>query len=187
MWGFIQDIIKHFPNLDDIVEFAIRIVKSSQRILGRAGFDKYLLEFLQIVVSGYKQNHMASYIYAVEFSLQEYSTHREYTHIFQDAFNHICATTATDVLSAPQAFLEHPDISSDFFGLCLRLLRHSSMTQITKQLFFSSPYLEQIINMWILGIGLEQKDALSTHIGFFRELVKLLKSELKQAGSIDTP
>jgi len=147
--------------------------------LGRAGFDKYLLEFLQIVVSGYKQNHLASFIYAVEFSLQEYSTHRDYTPIFQDAFNHICATTAQDILTLPQAFSELPDISADFFGLCQRLIRSSSQTQITKQLFFSSPYLEQIVNMWILGIGLEHREALKTHQGFFSDLVKLLQSDLK--------
>jgi hypothetical protein len=41
--------------------------------------------------------------------------------------------------------------------------------------------------MWILGIGLEHRDALKTHQGFFSDLVKLLQSELRQAGGIDTP
>lgn len=41
--------------------------------------------------------------------------------------------------------------------------------------------------MWILGIGLEQREALKTHQGFFGDLVKLIKSELKQAGNIETP
>jgi hypothetical protein len=38
IWRFIQDIVAHFINLDMIVEYAIRIVKSSMRILGR-NFD----------------------------------------------------------------------------------------------------------------------------------------------------
>lgn len=142
IWNFIQDIIKHFPNIDDFVEFSIRIVKSSQRILGRAGFDPYLIEFLKIVISGYKQNHISSFIYSVEFSLQEYGTHRELGNIFQEAFDHICETTAKDVLCLPQAFTEMPDICADFFGLCQRLIRPSSQTPMTKKLFFSSPFLE---------------------------------------------
>jgi hypothetical protein len=139
------------------------------------------------VVNGYRQNHLASFIYAVEFSLQEYSSHREYTSIFQDAFNHICATTSQQVLTVSQSFSDFPDISADFFGLCQRLIRPSSQTQITKQLFFSSPYLEQILNMWIIGIGLDHRDALKTHQGFFSDLVKLLQTDLKQAGNIETP
>jgi hypothetical protein len=93
IWNFVNEIINNFPNLDDIVEFAIRIVKSSQRILGKNGFDKYLLQFLQIVVSGYKQNNLASFVYAVEFTITEYISREEYGQYFQEAFDHICATT----------------------------------------------------------------------------------------------
>jgi hypothetical protein len=40
-------------NLDEIVEFSIKIMKSSLRILER-NFDKYLIPFLQMVVQSYK-------------------------------------------------------------------------------------------------------------------------------------
>jgi hypothetical protein len=53
MWVFITDIIGNFTHLDDIIEYAIRLVKSSLRILDR-NFDKYLIPFLQIVVQGYQ-------------------------------------------------------------------------------------------------------------------------------------
>lgn len=53
IWTFILSILAEFTNLDDIVEFSIRIVKSSLRILGRS-FDKYLITFLQNVVQAYK-------------------------------------------------------------------------------------------------------------------------------------
>lgn len=53
IWRFIQDIVAHFINLDAIVEYAIRIVKSSMRILGR-NFDQYLIEFLQNVIRGFE-------------------------------------------------------------------------------------------------------------------------------------
>lgn len=53
IWRFIQDIVAHFIKLDVIVEYAIRIVKSSMRILGR-NFDEYLIEFLQNVIRGFE-------------------------------------------------------------------------------------------------------------------------------------
>lgn len=45
IWVFISDIIGEFANLEDIIEFSIRIMKSSLRILGK-NFDKYLISFL---------------------------------------------------------------------------------------------------------------------------------------------
>ncbi len=45
VWVFISDIIQEFMHLDEVVEFSIKIVKSSLRILGR-NFDKYLISFL---------------------------------------------------------------------------------------------------------------------------------------------
>jgi len=53
IWRFIQDIVAHFIKLDVIVEYAIRIVKSSMRILG-SNFDQYLIEFLQNVIRGFE-------------------------------------------------------------------------------------------------------------------------------------
>ena len=52
IWQFVNQIIGEFTNLDEIVEYTVRIVKSSLRILGRH-FDKYLIPFLQIVVKAY--------------------------------------------------------------------------------------------------------------------------------------
>lgn len=77
-----------------------------------------------------------------------------------------------------------PEVAADFFGLFQRLLRNS--TPITKRLFFSSPYLEGILHTWALGIGQEHREALKTHQGFFAELLKTLREDLKQAGSIET-
>ncbi len=68
-------------NLDDIVEQSIRIMKTSLRILGRH-FDSYLITFLQMVVQAYSQNHLPSFIYAVEFCLQAYTSNRDYEPIF---------------------------------------------------------------------------------------------------------
>jgi len=39
IWVFISDIIQEFMNLDEVVEFSIKIMKSSLRILER-NFDK---------------------------------------------------------------------------------------------------------------------------------------------------
>jgi hypothetical protein len=39
---------------------------------------------------------------------------------------------------------------------------------------------------WVVGLGMEHKEALKMHQSFFENLVRLIKADLKQAGSIDT-
>jgi hypothetical protein len=64
----VGDLISEFLNLHEVVEYSVRIMKTSMRILGRH-FDSYLIKFLQMVVASYKQNPLPSFIYAVEFCL----------------------------------------------------------------------------------------------------------------------
>lgn len=159
------------------MEFSIRIVKASLRILGRH-FDKYLIPFLQNVISAYKQNHLASFLYAVEFCLLDYSTHREYEPIFQDAFNHLSYHTITKVLTDFRDFEDNPEVAFDFFGLCSRLIK------VNKPLFFKSPSLEGILKMWIIGIGIDHQDAIKTHQSFFSLLLNTLNTDLSKVAPI---
>jgi hypothetical protein len=81
--------------------------------------------------------------------------------------------------------LELPDVSADFFGICMRMLRNKD-SPVTKKIFFECPNLEAILQCWFLGLGLEHPEAIKTHQSFFNELLKTLRSDLKQAGPIDT-
>ena len=71
----------------------------------------------------------------------------------------------------------NPDIAFDFFGMCMRFLR---LSQETKSLFFSSSHLDQVLKVWICGIGLEHRDAIKTHTEFMIALINILKKELKE-------
>lgn len=161
------------------MEYAIRVVKSSQRILGRH-FDRYLIQFLQIVVQGYELNHLPSFIYAVEFCLADYYQHREYESIFQEAYNHITQHTVTNVLTDFRGYEYNPEVAFDFFGLTLRTVKNS------KRLFYGSPYIKEILNCWYLGIGIEHREAIQTHASFMTILISNLKNDLSQIGHVDT-
>lgn len=194
IWRFIQDIVGHFINLDIIVEYAIRIVKSSMRILGR-NFDQYLIEFLQNVIRGFEvscllcndlvqQNHLASFIYAVEFCFADYAANRDFETIFMEAFNHISLATHTQVLVDAAAFQANPEVVYDFFGFCCRLLR--SEHPAGRRIFFSSPQLEGILAMWIRGIGVDHRDAIKMHTEFIQHLLMGIRSRISQGGPIET-
>jgi hypothetical protein len=155
-------------NLDEIVEFSIKIMKSSLRILGR-NFDKYLIPFLQMVIQAYKQNHLPGFIYAVEFCLSDYQQMREYDAIFQEAFNHITEHTITRFLVDQRSYDYEPEVAYDYFGMCARLLKTN------KVLFFSSPYLEGLLNTWGLGIGTEHPEASQTHEIFISHLLSTVR------------
>lgn len=89
--------------------------------------------------------------------------------------------TVQNVLVDQNAFQNEPDVCLDFFGLCLRVLKHN------KKIFFSAPNIDGILNMWALGVGIEHPEAIRTHKHFFLQLLEKIKDDLKQAGSIDTP
>jgi hypothetical protein len=132
-----------------------------------------------MVIQAYKQNHLASFIYAVEFCLTDYHKFREYDAIFQEAFNHITEHTISSVLIEFKDFEYNPEVAFDFFGLCSRLIKYNKMV------FFNSPYLEPLLNIWIIGIGIEHTEALDTHHAFISNLLHNIKSDLSKVADLD--
>ena len=54
-----------------------------------------------------------------------------------------------------------------------------------KALLFESPYLLPIMNTWAAGIGIEHKDAVKTHTGFFCKLMAMVVVDMETIGTID--
>ena len=52
-----------------------------------------------------------------------------------------------------RAFDYEPEVAYDYFGMCTRVLKANKM------MFFSSPYLEDLLNTWAIGIGIEHPEA----------------------------
>jgi hypothetical protein len=67
--------------------------------------------------------------------------------IQKETFNYISSHTINNVLTELQDFDDNPDVAFDFFGLCKSLIR------LSKKIFFDYPYLEELMNTWIIGIG----------------------------------
>jgi len=97
---------------------------------------------------------------------------REYDQIFQEAFNHITEHTIGKVLVDQRAYDYEPEVAYDYFGMCTRLLKTN------KVLFFSSPYLEALLNTWMLGIGIEHPEAAQTHESFISNLLSTVRNDL---------
>jgi len=102
---------------------------------------------------------------------------REYEDILLKSFDFICKQSAT-FLTDLAAFTNYPDLVYDLFGMCLRYLRYS------KHILFRSQNLEILLTLWMRGIGLEHKEAVSTHSSFFIELVKSLKRDLSKVSDL---
>jgi hypothetical protein len=54
-----------------------------------------------------------------------------------------------------------------------------------KNIIFSTQYLESILKIWTLGIGIEHRDAVKTHTGFFLNLISNLKNNLSTITNLD--
>lgn len=115
----------------------------------------------------------------MEFCLADYHQRREYDQIFQEAFNHITEHTIGKVLVDQKAFEYEPEVSFDYFGMCGRLLKTN------KVLFFSTPYLEALLNTWANGIGLEHPEASQTHESFISSLLSIVRTDLTQVADLE--
>lgn len=62
--------------------------------------------------------------------------------------------------------------------MCIRYLK------INKDLVFKSPHLENLIRLWITGIGIEHIDAVHTHAEFFMVLVDTVHNDIKNLNDI---
>ena len=78
-----------------------------------------------------------------------------------------------------RGFENNPEVAFDFFGLCIRAMKTN------KRVFFSCPYIENLLNTWYIGIGNEHRDAIKTHTGFITTLFSILKADLTQISHID--
>jgi hypothetical protein len=83
------------------------------------------------------------------------------------------------VLVDQKAFEYEPEVSFDYFGMCGRLLKTN------KVLFFSTPYLEALLNTWANGIGLEHPEASQTHESFISSLLSIVRTDLSQVADLE--
>ena len=68
---------------------------------------------------------------------------------------------------------EHPTIADDFFSIFRRFMNKK------KEIFFGSQHLEDLMRIFLAGIGLQHKDATDSHSKFVIDLVKILKYDSK--------
>lgn len=80
-----------------------------------------------------------------------------------------------------RAFDYEPEVAFDYFGMCARLLKTN------KVLFFSSPYLEPLLNTWSLGLGLEHPEAAQTHESFISNLLTIVRNDLSHVCDLEQP
>lgn len=78
-----------------------------------------------------------------------------------------------------QNYQEFPDLVFDFFGMMSRYLKHC------KLLFFKNQHLETLLTLWTRGIGLDKKEPVKTHSGFFISLISTLKEDVQKIQNLD--
>ena len=130
LWPFIENVLSEFIYNDDIVEYACRLVKHSQRALGNQ-FLPFLHPFLRKAMLGYKQNPLGTFVYAVEFCFAEFCHQPQHNDMFIEALDYIIKTSS-EVLVSKDVCEQNPDLINDIFGMAMRYVRYN------KTLFFSS-------------------------------------------------
>ena len=116
-------------------------------------FKKYLEDYLNLILEGYKINPISSYIYAFEVVATVFANDSSVEGVLKIMLKELCLQTFNHYLTTPEEFENNIHLTEDFFGLLYRLIRLNPLIILDFELF------ENIIYISIENIGISHPDS----------------------------
>jgi uncharacterized protein (DUF2344 family) len=106
--------------------------------------------------------------------MSQYYNDLNFDAIFKEAFDAII-NKCSRILSSKEALKNNPEVAADFFGISRRFLNKK------KAVFYNCSFLEDILTVYMSGIGLEHPESAEYHSKFLIELLEDLSSLAKRS------
>lgn len=143
----------------------------------KSEFKKYLQDYMNLILDGYKTNSISSYLYAFEVIatvfLDDYSVEPWLKILFKE----LCLITFNEYLTCTEDFENNPTLSEDFFGLLFRVIR------LTPRVILDSELFENIFLVALQNIGISNPECANNLISFLSKVVTF--SEIKKVEEMD--
>ena len=141
IWPLFIYFLKKMPSNEKIVENIIQLIKVFMRGLS-TDFIKYIPEYADCMIEGYKSLPICSYLYGIEILIAKFENEKneQIITILNKAFNEICGITLNKYMKNEFDYNILIEIGYDFFGMLFRIMRKSPI------ILLDSPYFPNIIN-----------------------------------------
>ena len=165
-------ILQKLSTDSDIVENSIQLLKIYMRGLVD-NFIKFIPEFVNCIINGYKLSAISSYIYAFEILVTVFPNRKEQDlrNILNSTFNELCKVTLTNYIKKEFDLKIYVQIGEDFFGMLYRVMKASP------RIILESNILEDLINTSLNYITTSQIEIAKNIMIFFNFLIKFPKSD----------
>ena len=144
--------------------------------LDRDAFLPLLPPTVELILAGYAQSRIGSYIYCGSVLVGEYGCYQKsvrpslLTPSCRSVLLHIlsvfCDSTLTLLSTSPEAYVQNPNLVEDFYDLCGR-----SLQSIPNVLFGAGDMVLRITQAAIPGIQLQHREANNSVMRFLETLV----------------
>ena len=163
IWPLLIFFLNKMSTKSDTVENIIQLIKIYMRGLGN-NFIKFIPEYIDCIIKGYKSIPISSYLYAFEILVAAFSedNNEQLKTLLNKTFNDICQITLGGYIKNEFDLNILVEIGYDFFGMLFRILKKCPT------ILFDSPLLKNIINSALVYFNTNQIQDVKNIITFFR-------------------
>ena len=175
LYPIILYILEKMSNDKSIVENCIQLIKVYMRGLVN-DFIKFIPEYVNCLINGYKLFPISSYIYGFEILVSVFPRRKEeeMRKILNDTFNKICNITFNNYIKKETDLDIYVQIGEDFYGMLYRTMRQSPRIIIENEI------LGDLINISLNYMTTNQIQIAKNIMIFFQSFIKFPKSNFYQ-------
>ena len=163
IWPLLIFFLNKMSTKSDTVENIIQLIKIYMRGFGN-NFIKFIPEYVDCIIKGYKSIPISSYLYAFEILVSTFceENNEQLTSLLNKTFNDICQITLDGYIKNEFDLNILVEIGYDFFGMQFRILKECPT------ILFDSPLLKNIINSALVYFNTNQIQDVKNIITFFQ-------------------
>ena len=142
LYPIIIYILQKISTDKDIVENSIQLIKVYMRGLVD-NFIKFIPEYVNCIINGYKLSPISSYIYGFEVLVTVFPNRKEkeLINLLNGTFNELCKITFYNYIKKESDLDIYVQIGEDFFGMLYRVMKQSP------RIILESQILDDLINI----------------------------------------
>ncbi len=173
IWPLITYILNKNSNNGEIVENIIQLIKIYMRGL-KDIFIKFIPEYVQCIVNGYKSIPISSYLYGFEILIAAYpgEQNEPMSSTLNNTFNELSQITLKGYIKNEFDINILVEIGYDFFGMLFRIMKKSPT------ILLDSKYLEDIIKSAMIYFNTNQIQEIKNIILFFQQIISYDNSDI---------
>ena len=166
IWPLLIFILKKMLTKSKIVENIIQLIKIYMRGL-KINFIKFIPEYANCIIEGYKLIPISSYLYGLEILIAEFNEEKDeqIKSILNKTFNEICQITLSRYIKNDIDLNTLIEIRYDFFGMLFRVIESSPNILLDSSLF------QNIINIALINFDIDQIEDVRNVITFFERIL----------------